>query len=238
MARDIRPESDNRPKKGQAQRVSPKTRFQLVAFILAAVIAAVLYGMVPTGGKSGDTAGSVASSAGGFVDLAPYAIGAVENFVAAKEPFDLNPISFTDGDGNELTLDDFKGRVVLLNLWATWCAPCREEMPALDRLEAELGSDDFLVLALSLDRGGIEKPRDFLEEIEIGNLALYHDKTGRMGTQLGAFGLPTTLLIGRDGKSLGRLVGPAHWDGGTAVKLIQAAIDAGGAEEAGETPAS
>ncbi|GAA6155511.1 MAG: TlpA disulfide reductase family protein [Alphaproteobacteria bacterium] len=226
MAREKRP-----------QKVSPKLRFQLAAFILAAGIAAVLYGM-PFGGKLGDGTseepGTPAAIAGA---LKPYAVGAVQNFVAAREPLPLEAIEFVDGDGNPLTLADFTGRVVLLNLWATWCAPCREEMPALDALQAEAGSDDFLVLALSLDRGGIEKPKDFLEEIEIKHLALYHDKTGRMGTRLGAFGLPTTLLIGRDGKSLGRLVGPAHWDDPDAVALVRAAIAAGQADEAGAATA-
>lgn len=215
----------------QPQKVSPKLRFQIAAFVLAAGLAAVLYGM-PFGGKSGNgTSGTTqpaeGASAAPLADLAPFAVGAVTNFVPAREPLALEPIQFTDGDGNELTLADFKGRVVLLNLWATWCAPCREEMPALDALEAELGSDDFQVLALSLDRGGIEKPREFLEEIGIEHLALYHDASGRMGTRIGAFGLPTTLLIGRDGKSLGRLVGPAHWDDGDAVALVRAAIGAG-----------
>lgn len=216
MAREKRP-----------QKVSPKLRFQLAAFVLAALLAAVLYGM-PFGGKSAAPEGTVATAS----VLAPYALGAVQNFVPAREPLPLETIAFTDGDGNQLSLADFEGRVVLLNLWATWCAPCREEMPALDALQAEAGSDDFLVLALSLDRGGLEKPRDFLEEIEIKHLALYHDKTGRMGTKLGAFGLPTTLLIGRDGKSLGRLVGPAHWDDPDAVALVQAAVAAGQADEA------
>ncbi|MEQ8745957.1 TlpA disulfide reductase family protein [Pyruvatibacter sp.] len=203
---------------------SPVTnRFRLIALVLAAVIAAVLYGMVPTGGKSGGEASGPETAGASSLALKPYAIGAVANFVPAAEPLALEPIAFTDGDGNPLTLDDFAGRTVLLNLWATWCAPCREEMPALDALQREAGSDDFMVLALSLDRGGIEKPRAFLEEIGIENLALYHDATGRMGTRLGAFGLPTTLLIGPDGKSLGRLVGPAHWDAPEAVDLVRAA---------------
>ncbi len=221
MAREKRP-----------QKVSPKLRFQLAAFILAAGLAAVLYGM-PFGGKlAGDTAEEPGTPAATTDTLMPYAVGAVQNFVPAREPLPLEVIEFVDGDGNPLTLADFTGRVVLLNLWATWCAPCREEMPALDALQADAGSDDFLVLALSLDRGGIEKPRDFLGEIGIQHLALYHDKTGRMGTRLGAFGLPTTLLIGRDGKSLGRLVGPAHWDDPDAVALVQAAVAAGQADDA------
>lgn len=224
MAREKRP-----------QKVSPKLRFQLAAFILAAGIAAVLYGM-PFGGKlAGGKSETPEAPAATASALKPYAVGAVQNFVAAREPLPLAAIEFVDGEGNPLTLADFNGRVVLLNLWATWCAPCREEMPALDALQAQTGSDDFLVLALSLDRGGIDKPRDFLEEIEIERLALYHDKTGRMGTKLGAFGLPTTLLIGRDGKSLGRLVGPAHWDDPDAVALIEAAVALG---QAGDVTAT
>jgi len=220
MAREKRP-----------QKISPKLRFQIAAFVLAAGLAAVLYGM-PQSGKSGDGQTDAAQAtqsapAAPTADLGRFAVGAVANFVPAREPLDLEPIEFTDGEGNTLTLADFGGRVILLNLWATWCAPCREEMPALDALEAELGSDDFLVLALSLDRGGIEKPRAFLEEIGIEHLALYHDASGRMGTRIGAFGLPTTLLIGRDGRSLGRLVGPAHWDDGDAVSLVRAAAEAG-----------
>lgn len=207
-----------------ARKRSPKTaRFQLVALVLAALIAAVLYVMLPDGGNRTPPDGPQGADAGGAADLAPFATGAVANFVPAREPLALEEVTFTDGEGRPLTLADFEGRTVLLNLWATWCAPCREEMPALDRLQAQAGSDAFTVLALSVDRGGIEKPRGFLEEIGIEHLALYHDPSGRAGVKLGAFGLPTTLLIGPDGRSLGRLVGPAHWDAPEAVALVRAA---------------
>jgi thiol-disulfide isomerase/thioredoxin len=220
---------ETKPDETGAQKVSPKTRFQFTAMILAAVIAAVLYGMGPIGGKSDRDASRPMSA--GATDLKPYAIGAMQNFVPADTPLDLKSVSFVDGEGTQLSLEDFRGRVVLLNLWATWCGPCREEMPALDALQAELGSPDFEVLALSLDRGGIDKPRAFLEEIGVTNLALYHDETGRMNVQLGAFGLPTTLLLDRQGRSLGRLVGPAHWETGPAVALIQAALGEAEGEE-------
>lgn len=203
-----------------ARKRSPKTaRFQLVALVLAALIAAVLYAMVPESGNRTAERPDVDGP-----DLAALATGAMVNFVPAREPLALEEVTFTDGKGTALTLADFTGQTVLLNLWATWCAPCREEMPALDRLQAEAGSQDFMVLALSVDRGGIEKPREFLDEIGIETLALYHDASGRAGTKLGAFGLPTTLLIGPDGKSLGRLVGPAHWDAPEAVALVRAAV--------------
>jgi len=196
-----------------ARKRSPLTaRFQFIALALAALIAAVLYVMGTPGGNRTPPP-----------DLAAYATGAVANFVPAREPLALEEVTFTDAEGTPMTLADFSGKTVLLNLWATWCAPCREEMPALDRLQAAAGSDRFAVLALSVDRGGIEKPRAFLEEIGVRHLDLYHDASGRAGVKLGAFGLPTTLLISADGRSLGRLVGPAHWDTPEALALVRAA---------------
>lgn len=123
---------------------------------------------------------------------------------------------------------DFKGKVVLLNIWATWCHPCREEMPALDKLQKDLGGDDFEVVAMNIDRGSPDKAKDFLKEVKAENLAFYRDPSGRLFTKLKAVGMPTTLLVNRDGEELGRLVGPAEWDSPEAVRLIQAAIDANG----------
>lgn len=204
-----------------ARNRSPKTaRFQLIALVLAAAIAAVLYVMLPESGNRAARRGADAPA------LSALAVGAMANFVPARTPLDLEEVRFTDGAGRTMTLADFAGRTVLLNLWATWCAPCREEMPALDRLQGELGGDSFTVVALSLDRGALEGPRAFFEEIGVRHLALYHDGSGRAGAKLGAFGLPTTLLIGPDGRSLGRLVGPADWDSPEALELLRAAIGA------------
>lgn len=119
---------------------------------------------------------------------------------------------FVDGAGRDLTLADFRGRVVLLNIWATWCVPCREEMPTLDALQSRLGGDDFRVLPLSIDRAGLKVVRRFYEEIGIQHLDMYLADSTRAMWASGALGLPTTILIGRDGKELGRLVGPAEWD--------------------------
>lgn len=119
---------------------------------------------------------------------------------------------FEDGNGRSLTLADFAGKVVLLNIWATWCIPCREEMPTLDRLQAELGGPEFEVVALPIDRGGLEAVQEFFSEIGIERLAVYLDRSGKAANVLGAVGLPTTLLIDREGRELGRLVGPAEWD--------------------------
>lgn len=143
-------------------------------------------------------------------------------FVRKSEPAELPEVSFTDEKGESKTLADFKGKTILLNLWATWCAPCREEMPSLDRLQAELGGDNFEVIALSIDRGGVEASKRFLEEIKVTSLATYVDASGKATKPLHVIGMPTTLLIDADGREVGRLVGPAHWDSPAAKKLIEA----------------
>lgn len=159
-------------------------------------------------------------------DLARLATGAMAEFKPAAPAKPVAEIAFEDKAGTPIGLDAFKGRVVLLNLWATWCAPCREEMPSLDRLQAALGSAEFEVVALSLDRAGRDKAKAFLDQIGIGHLAFYIDPTMKAGRALGATGMPTTILIGRDGRELGRLVGPAEWDAKEAQALIRAALAA------------
>ncbi len=145
-------------------------------------------------------------------------------FVRKPQPTAMPEFRFTDADGKEMTLADFKGKTVLLNLWATWCGPCREEMPGLDRLQAELGGDNFEVVALSLDRGGIEASQRFLDQIKVKSLATYVDATGKASKPLRVIGMPTTLLIDADGFEVGRLIGPAEWDSTAAKKLIEATL--------------
>lgn len=145
-------------------------------------------------------------------------------FVRKPQPTAMPEFRFTDADGKEMTLADFKGKTVLLNLWATWCGPCREEMPGLDRLQAELGGDNFEVVALSLDRGGIEASQRFLDQIKVKSLATYVDATGKASKPLRVIGMPTTLLIDADGLEVGRLIGPAEWDSTAAKKLIEATL--------------
>ncbi|MDH4556396.1 TlpA family protein disulfide reductase [Pseudomonas sp. BN417] len=137
------------------------------------------------------------------------------------EPKPVESVRFVDGDGKPYTLDDFKGKVVLLNLWATWCAPCRQEMPTLDRLQAKLGGDDFEVVALSLDQGGLQVVRDFYREIGIQHLQIYVDEQMQAIQSLGAFGLPVTLLLDREGQEIGRKAGAAEWDSPDVIELVQ-----------------
>jgi thiol-disulfide isomerase/thioredoxin len=151
--------------------------------------------------------------------------GAMAAFVVRPKPLDLPAFSFDGPDGTEESAG-LKGKVVLLNIWATWCVPCREEMPQLDALQAELGGENFEVVAINVDKNGAEKARDFLAETGAENLALYTDPTGKLFATLKAVGMPTTLLIDRDGKEMGRLVGPADWASPEAKRLIEAAIAA------------
>ena len=142
-------------------------------------------------------------------------------YEATVPPRPLGEIAFTDADGAPLTLADKRGKLVLLNLWATWCPPCVREMPSLDRLEVALGGTDFEVVALSVDRSGAAVVLPFLEKLGVGALEIYLDTSSRVLRTLGINGLPTTILIDRDGSEVGRVVGPAEWDSDEAVALIR-----------------
>ena len=150
---------------------------------------------------------------------------APSNFAMHESPKPMPEIRFEDGEGNEKTLADFRGKTVLLNVWATWCVPCREEMPTLDRLQVELGGREFEVLALSIDRAGPDAVREFYSEIGIENLALHIDPSSKAMFALGVVGLPTTILIDREGNEIGRLVGPAEWDSPEMTGFMRSTID-------------
>lgn len=152
-------------------------------------------------------------------------LGEMAAFVTKKTPEPLPDITFQDAAGKDVTLSSFKGKTILLNLWATWCEPCREEMPALDRLQKDLGSDKFEVVALSLDRKGYEASRKFLDDLKAGNVKLYSDATAKQGMALKLLGMPTTILINKDGLEVGRLAGSAKWDSEDAKKLVEAATN-------------
>lgn len=136
-------------------------------------------------------------------------------------PRALPELAFRDAEGGKLTLAQFQDKMVLLNIWATWCAPCREEMPALDRLQRNLGGPDFEVVALSIDSAGASVVKRFYEEVGVRSLAIYIDPTMRATATLAAIGVPTTLLIDRQGRELGRRTGPAEWDGPQSVAIIE-----------------
>ncbi len=158
----------------------------------------------------------------------PLSTGAMTTFVFKKTPQALADVSFLDAEGKPVKLSDWHGKVVLLNLWATWCGPCREEMPLLDRLQGELGSDTFEVIALAVDKAGLEGASKFFRDIKVENLKLFADPTARVGGKLRVVGMPTTILIDAQGHEIGRLVGPADWDSDDAKRLIAASLEANG----------
>ena len=143
---------------------------------------------------------------------------------AGGQPPASPALRFEAADGTTATLSDFRGRVVLLNIWATWCAPCRKEMPALDRLQAQIGGSDFEVVALSIDRRGRDAVQPFFDEIGIKNLRVYLDRGSEAMSTLGVVGLPTTVLIGRDGREVQRWVGPAEWDSPEIIAVIEQSL--------------
>ncbi|MFN3656760.1 MAG: thiol:disulfide interchange protein TlpA [Pseudolabrys sp.] len=159
---------------------------------------------------------------------APLARGEVAAFNVAKSPLKVPDLAFQDAAGKPVTLADWRGRTVLVNLWATWCVPCRTEMPSLDALEQKLGGPDFEVVAINIDTRDAEKPKAFLKEIGVKKLAYYADGSAKAFQDLKAvgraFGMPTTLLIDPQGCEIGNVAGPAEWASDDALALIRAAL--------------
>jgi thiol-disulfide isomerase/thioredoxin len=160
--------------------------------------------------------------------LAPLARGEVAAVAVATKPSKLPDLAFRDGEGGARTLADWRGRTVLFNLWATWCVPCRKEMPALDTLQEKLGGPGFEVVAVNIDTRDPAKARAWYKEVGIARLAYYADPTAKVFQELKsigrAFGMPTTLIVDGHGCELAYLAGPAEWAGEDAVKLVSAAI--------------
>jgi thiol-disulfide isomerase/thioredoxin len=162
----------------------------------------------------------------------PPATGAPSEALALTvfdPPRPVPAIRFTDADGRARTLADFRGRVVLLDIWATWCGPCRKEMPSLDRLARSLGRADFVVLPVSIDRDGREVVEPFYRALGIDRLAIYLDPLGRGTSALSIPGVPITLLIDRRGRMVARKMGGAEWDGAQTVALIRSHLPSGAA---------
>jgi thiol-disulfide isomerase/thioredoxin len=186
------------------------------AVILAAVAAGLLTGR-----------GSLLFGGGNDLVTSAYPLltGEVQNFLLFRGTNPAPEMSFIDGRRDERTLAEFRGRYVLLNFWANWCVPCREEMPSLDRLQQRLGSERFHVLALSQDLGGLSTVSHFFVEIEIEHLIQYSDATARTQYAFDVPGLPATFLIDPEGSIIGRMVGPAEWDSPAAMALIRHFVD-------------
>ncbi|GJD50108.1 Thiol:disulfide interchange protein TlpA [Methylobacterium crusticola] len=204
------------------------TRLAVGGGLLAAALAlgAALYG---TAGGGASAACPLASATARRV--APLARGEVAALQVVSDPKPAPAIAFTGPDGQPRTLADLKGRTVLLNLWATWCAPCKAEMPALDRLQGALGDKDFEVVALNLDTRNPDRPPLWMKENGITRLAYYADPAGRALPVLQqggeVVGLPTTFLIDPAGCGIGVMKGPAEWASEDALALVRAALGRG-----------
>jgi thiol-disulfide isomerase/thioredoxin len=222
----------------EKNRMFPALRPVLLAGVAGALAGAVAVYVTsrPTGNN--DAAAPVASvsdadiaacaaRADGAKAIAATAKGDVAAMLAADPPQSLKALAFNDPDGKPMTLADRSGKTLLLNLWATWCFPCREEMPALDALQAEMGGERFEVIAVNVDTGDDAKPRKFLAETGIDTLGYYRDNTLSLFNDLKArglaLGLPVTLLIDAEGCLLAHMNGPADWAGEDAKRLVAAA---------------
>jgi len=215
------------------ERPSPGFAKKHLAMILAGGVAGVVVGLAGVYGIATLTrndGGDVACRPAVEIarKLAPFARGEVAAVNVAKSPLKVPELAFHDASGQALTLEHWRGRMVLLNLWATWCVPCRKEMPALDALEQRLGGPGFEVVAINIDTRDPDKPKAFLKEVGVEKLAYYADPDAKTFQDLKAvgraFGMPTTLLVDPKGCELGAIAGPAEWASDDAVKLIQAAL--------------
>jgi thiol-disulfide isomerase/thioredoxin len=159
--------------------------------------------------------------------LAPLAHGEVAALTMATAPLRLPDLAFEDAEGKPRKLSDWRGRTVLVNLWATWCLPCRKEMPALENLQARLGGPNFEVVAVNIDTRDLEKPKNFLKEVNLTRLNYFSDPKAKVFQDLKAtgraLGMPTSVLVDGEGCEIATIAGPAEWDSEDAVKLITAA---------------
>lgn len=183
-------------------------------FALFALLAAIVVGAAYIAAQKSQFPGNLKALAVG--DMGPFEI--------FDKPQPAPTTAFEDREGKPVNLVSFPGQVVLANFWATWCVPCVAEMPALNRLQQRLGSDRFRVITISLDRKGFEVIDPFFAQHRLDALDAYLDHSNRLSLEVGATGLPTTVLIGADGRWLGRYIGDANWDSDAAIRLLEAAI--------------
>jgi thiol-disulfide isomerase/thioredoxin len=218
-------------------RITPRQALQLVALLIGVyLIASGVYGLwkggnPPAGGGQQAGAPPTQSCKPGRetqTALKAASIGEVAGFSANADAMPFSNLSFKAPDGTGRSFSDFRGKVILVNLWATWCAPCRKEMPSLDALQKAKGNKDFEVVAVNVDTRDPERPGLFLDEIGVTTLTRYADSSGAflqdMKKANRAPGLPSTLLFDRQGCELGFILGPADWGGKDALALIDVAL--------------
>jgi thiol-disulfide isomerase/thioredoxin len=204
-----------------------------IAFVILAVLigAVIGYGGVyGIGGLQRNATGDPACRQAVALShkLAPLAQGEVAALTMATAPLRLPDLAFEDADGKPKKLSDWRGRTVLVNLWATWCVPCRKEMPALDSLQSRLGGPEFDVVAVNIDTRDPEKPKNFLKDAKLTRLGYFADPKAKVFQDLKsigrALGMPTSVLVDGQGCEIATIAGPADWASDDAVRLITAAI--------------
>jgi thiol-disulfide isomerase/thioredoxin len=187
---------------------------------------AAIYGFGLKRAPTGDTACTAALATA--KRIAPLAHGEVAAVTMASAPLRLPDLTFEDAEGKPKKLSDWRGKTILLNLWATWCVPCRKEMPALDELQAKLGGKDFEVVAVNIDTRDPDKPKNFLKEANLTRLGYFADPKAKVFQDLKtigrALGMPTSVLVDAQGCEIGTIAGPAEWASEDAQKLIKAAV--------------
>jgi thiol-disulfide isomerase/thioredoxin len=202
-------------------------RPQVIGLIVAVcVVAGAIYGIAPFQRNAGDAACQPAVVKA--KQVAPLIRGEIAGLQPAGEGLKLPNLAFTDASGAQKSLSDWKGRTVLLNLWATWCVPCRKEMPALSALQQKLGGQNFEVVTVNIDTRDPDKPKAWLKDVGVDGLNYYADPSAKVFQELKvigkALGMPTTLLIDPSGCEIATLSGPAEWASEDAVKFVSAAI--------------
>ncbi|MEM9148428.1 MAG: TlpA disulfide reductase family protein [Pseudomonadota bacterium] len=167
------------------------------------------------------------AEAGDAAALRALATGHMSKLVVHETPKPAPEAVFYDETGAERQLAEFKGKVAVVNFWATWCPPCRAEMPSLDRLMGDIENEGGVVIALSTDFGGLSKPKAFYEEVGLAHLGLYHDRSRAVSREAAVLGLPVTLILDPEGREVGRLVGDAEWDSAEAIAVVRALAEPG-----------
>jgi thiol-disulfide isomerase/thioredoxin len=208
--------------------VTRRLPFAIGAVLIGAALGFV--GVYGIGGLTHNAAGDPACRPAVALSqkLAPLAHGEVAALTMATTPLKLPDLAFEDADGKPRKLSDWHGRTVLVNLWATWCVPCRREMPALDSLQTRLGGPDFEVVAVNIDTRDPEKPKNFLKDANLTRLSYFTDEKAKVFQDLKsigrALGMPTSVLVDGQGCEIATIAGPADWASDDAIKLISAAI--------------
>lgn len=211
---------------GPRRGVTSRVRLWVILGVAGLALAIAAWVMLGNAGTAREC--PVQAEAAAAIDAA--AVGELAALNGTGEGRGYATMAFKDAEGTAVTIADFKGKALLVNFWASWCVPCREEMPALDALATKYNSDAFMVLPINLDigEGGLAKAQDFLDENSFANLPLYADNSfaafERLKQEAVAIGLPATLVLDENGCELGVLQGPAHWDTPDGEAVVEAMI--------------